>query len=165
MPLHVPRHQGILLHQFRRDVGDKLPRFIPEKDKYHLTRAEAARRFTEHNQKGYIGTIWYGPYPYINNLCSCESPECAGIRPRMDFGIMSIHKAEYVARLHDSLCRGCRQCITRCPFKAISMEKDTGFARVDAAACYGCGVCRHVCDTGALFLVPRDTVAGLKGKY
>jgi Pyruvate/2-oxoacid:ferredoxin oxidoreductase delta subunit len=147
------------------EIIDKLPRFIPEKEKYHLSRADAVRRFTEHNRKGYIGTIWYGPFPYINNLCSCESPECAGIRPRKDFGIMSIHKAEYVARTHDGLCRGCRACIDRCPFKAISVDRATGAARVDAAACWGCGVCRHACDTGALFLVPRDSVPAVKGAY
>ncbi len=147
------------------EIVDKLPRFVPERDKYHLSRAEAVRRFTEHNQKGYIGTIWYGPYPYINNLCSCQSPECAGIRPRVDFGIMSIHKAEYVVGLQEDLCRGCRRCVTRCPFGALSVDRATGRVAVKAGACYGCGVCRHVCDTHALFLVPRDGVAGLKGKY
>jgi ferredoxin len=147
------------------EIIDKLPRFIPDKEKYHLSRAEAVHRFTEHNQKGYIGTIWYGPFPYINNLCSCESPECAGIRPRVDFGIMSIHKAEYVAGLHQSLCCGCGKCVTRCPFKAISVDRGSGEARVNPAACWGCGVCRHACDTDALFLVPRDRVPAMKGKY
>jgi Pyruvate/2-oxoacid:ferredoxin oxidoreductase delta subunit len=147
------------------EIIDKLPRFIPEKEKYHLSRAEAVARFKEHNRKGYIGTIWYGPYPYINNLCSCESPECAGIRPRVDFGIMSIHKAEYVALLQDSLCRGCQSCVARCPFKAIECDRATGLARVDGEKCFGCGVCRHVCDTGALSLVPRAEVPALAGRY
>jgi Pyruvate/2-oxoacid:ferredoxin oxidoreductase delta subunit len=147
------------------EIIDKLPRFIPDKEKYHLTRAEAVKRFTEHNHKGYIGTIWYGPYPYINNLCSCKSPECAGIRPRMDFGIMSIHKAEYVADVHDGLCRGCAKCAARCPFSAIVQDEKTGRVRVRADACFGCGVCRHFCDTQALFLAPRAEVAAVKGRY
>ena len=147
------------------EIIDKLPRFIPEKEKYHLSREEAVRRFTEHNQKGYIGTIWYGPYPYINNLCSCKSPECAGIRPRMDFGIMSIHKAEYVADIHDTLCRGCLQCVQRCPFKAIDGDRKTGRPRVNQEKCFGCGVCRHACDTRALFLVPRASRAAVAGRY
>jgi ferredoxin len=138
------------------EIIDKLPRFIPEKDKYHLTREEAVKRFTEHNTKGYIGTIWYGPYPYINNLCSCKSPECAGIRPRVDFGIKSIFKAEYIAELNQDLCRGCQSCIPRCPFKAMRRDAATGRVVIDRANCYGCGVCRHVCDTGALFLAPRQ---------
>jgi Pyruvate/2-oxoacid:ferredoxin oxidoreductase delta subunit len=147
------------------EIIDKLPRFIPEKEKYHLTRAEAVKRFTEHNKKGYIGTIWYGPFPYINNLCSCESPECAGIRPRVDFGIMSINKAEYVADINQDLCRGCRGCVARCPFKAVAQDTATGRFNVDREKCFGCGVCRHVCDTGALFLLPRDNDPALKGRY
>ena len=147
------------------EIIDKLPRFIPDKEKYHLSREEAVRRFTEHNRKGYIGTIWYGPYPYINNLCSCKSPECAGIRPRMDFGIMSIHKAEYVAEIHDTLCRGCLQCVLRCPFKAIEGDGKTGMPRVNQEKCFGCGVCRHACDTHALFLVPRAERAAVAGRY
>ena len=147
------------------EIIDKLPRFIPEKEKYHLTRAEAVKRFTEHNHKGYVGTIWYGPYPYINNLCSCKSPECAGIRPRMDFGIMSIHKAEYVADIHDGLCRGCGRCVARCPFSAIVQDRKTGRVSVRADRCFGCGVCRHSCDTEALFLVPRSEVPAMKGRY
>ena len=87
------------------EIIDKLPRFVPEKEKYHLTREEAVARFREHNTKGYIGTIWFGPYPYINNLCSCASPECAGIRPRVDFGIKSIYKAEYLIDLNEGACR------------------------------------------------------------
>ena len=141
------------------EIIDQLPRFVPEKDKYHLSREEAVQRFTEHNHKGYIGTIWYGPYPYINNLCSCAIPECAGISPRVNFGIKSIHKAEYLVRVDRTRCRGCRACVSRCPFKAISMEAATGLAHVDPAACYGCGVCRHVCDTAALSLVDRHPAA------
>ena len=141
------------------EIIDKLPRFIPEKDKYHLTREEAVKRFTEHNNKGYIGTIWYGPYPYINNLCSCKTPECAGIRPRVDFGITSIFKAEYIAELNQDLCRGCQSCIARCPFKAMRLDAATGRVVIDRKNCYGCGVCRHVCDTGALFLAPRARTA------
>jgi ferredoxin len=147
------------------EIIDKLPRFIPEKEKYHLTREEAIKRFTEHNKKGYIGTIWYGPFPYINNLCSCESPECAGIRPRVDFGIRSINKAEYVARVTQQTCRGCRSCVVKCPFKAITLEEKTGRVTVDREKCYGCGVCRHVCDTGAIFLEPREADPALKGRY
>ena len=94
------------------DIIDKLPRFIPEKEKYHLSRDEAIARFREHNRNGYIGTIWFGPFPYINNLCSCENHECAGLRPRLDFGIKSIYKAEYLIGLSEPACLGCAACVT-----------------------------------------------------
>jgi ferredoxin len=147
------------------EIVDKIPRFIPENEKYHLTRDEAIARFREHNRKGYIGTIWFGPFPYINNLCSCENPECAGIRPRVDFGIKSIYKAEYAIDHRPGACRACGACVRQCPFAAISMDKTLGRPVIDQDKCYGCGVCRHVCATDALFLVPRDDVAALAGKY
>jgi len=145
------------------EIIDRLPRFIPEKEKYHLSRAEAVGIFREFNRRGYIGTIWFGPYPYINNLCSCASPECAGLRPRVDYGIQSIYKAEYCARLEDARCSGCRACLAACPFGAL--RSDDGRPVVVEADCVGCGVCRHACASGALALVPRDQVPGLAGRY
>lgn len=147
------------------EIIDKLPRFIPEKEKYHLTRAEAVKRFTEHNRKGYVGTIWYGPYPYIDNLCSCANPECAGIRPRIDFGVMSIHKAEYAAALDPEMCMGCLKCVKACMFKAILVDRKSGRVTVDGEHCFGCGVCRHACPTNALFLIPRKDIPALSGRY
>ena len=147
------------------EIVDKLPRFVPESEKYHMTRDEAVARFREHNAKGYIGTIWFGPYPYINNLCSCETPECAGIRPRMDFGIKSVFKGEYLVELDEISCLGCGACVSMCSFGALRMDKTLGRPVVDMEQCYGCGVCRHACDTGALRLIPRDEVPMYAGRY
>ncbi len=147
------------------EIIDQLPRFIPERSKYHLSRDEAVARFKEHNEKGYIGTIWFGPFPYINNLCSCATPECAGLRPRVDFGIRSIHKAEYVALKDDSRCTHCGACIALCQFKALTLDEAQGRVVLDLQRCYGCGVCRHACSTEALALKPRDEVPAVAGQY
>lgn len=147
------------------EIIEKLPRFIPDKDKFHITRKEAVQRFTEHNRKGYIGTIWFGPFPYINNLCSCENPECAGIRPRVDFGINSIYKAEYIIQLDGSRCSYCGNCIGQCPFGAISVDRKNKIVKIDMEKCFGCGVCRHDCPNDALYLSPRDAIAEVCGKY
>jgi NAD-dependent dihydropyrimidine dehydrogenase PreA subunit len=147
------------------EIIEKLPRFIPEKEKFHLSRNEAIARFKEHNLKGYIGTIWFGPFPYINNLCSCESPECAGIRPRKDFGITSIFKAEYIIELNTARCSGCMKCVEMCSFEAIKIDKALGHVVIDMNKCYGCGVCRHVCSKSALYLTPRDQIPAMAGKY
>lgn len=147
------------------EIIEKLPRFIPENDKFHLTREEAIERFKEHNRKGYIGTIWYGPYPYINNLCSCETPVCAGIRPRTDFGIKSIFKAEYVIAINPDKCQGCRQCMTMCQFGVLKYSPSLKRVLVDQSKCYGCGLCLYACNHDAIQLKPRSSVVGLETSY
>jgi len=147
------------------EIIDQLPRFIPEKDQYHLTRKQAVERFIRHNKKGYIGTIWFGPFPYVNNLCSCASPECAGIRPRVDFGIKSIYKAEYLTIIDENACTGCQKCLSKCQFKALQYNQSLKRMTVDLDACYGCGLCRHNCSFKAISLVPRDEVPGHEEDY
>ena len=147
------------------EIIEKLPRFIPVDSKFQLTREEAIERFKEHNKKGYIGTIWYGPYPYINNLCSCANPECAGIRPRVDFGIKSIFKAEYVVDVEQDLCKGCKSCISRCQFDAMKYDPALRRVVVNHDNCYGCGVCLYACKHDALRIHPRNEYPNLVGKY
>jgi ferredoxin len=60
---------------------------------------------------------------------------------------------------------GCGACVRQCPFGAIHRDEASGKPHVHLDDCYGCGVCRHVCPTDALFLVPRDLVPALAGKY
>ncbi len=147
------------------EIVDKLPRFIPEKDKYFLTRKQAVERFREFNKKGYIGSIWFGPYPYINNLCSCANPECAGLRPRVDYGIKSIFKAEYIVHHHEADCTGCGACVKYCQFNAITLDSQRKKAVIDLDKCFGCGVCRHACKQNAIHMTPRDQVAGHEKDY
>jgi NAD-dependent dihydropyrimidine dehydrogenase PreA subunit len=147
------------------EIIGKLPRFIPDDSKFYLTREEAIKRFTEHNKKGYIGTIWYGPYPYINNLCSCETPVCAGIRQRTQFGIETIFKAEYVASIDQDLCQGCKLCMEKCQFNALEYNSSTQRMEVNQKKCFGCGVCLHECPNNALHLKARNEIPSLKGKY
>ncbi len=147
------------------EIIEKLPRFIPVDEKFQLTREEAIERFKEHNKKGYIGTIWYGPYPYINNLCSCANPECAGIRPRLDFGINSIYKAEYVVGIESDQCTGCKSCISKCQFNAIEFDSIKKQSTVDLTKCYGCGVCLYACKYDAMRIHPRKDFPELKGIY
>jgi ferredoxin len=147
------------------EILSKLPRFIPTSDKFFITRKEAVERFTAFNKKGYIGTIWFGPFPYINNLCSCATPECAGIRPRVDFGLKSIYKAEYVADVQPERCTGCKACIAVCQFGALKHNFTSNRVTVDFNKCYGCGTCRHACGSKALFLESRDKYPGIEEKY
>jgi len=146
-------------------VIEKLPRFIPKDTKLRLDREEAIERLEEHNRKGYVASVWFQPVPYINAICSCETPECCGLRLRNDFGLMTVYKAEYVMKIDVDKCQVCLSCIPRCQFGARRYVPSLKRITVDPSKCFGCGVCRHVCKHDALSLVPREEVPGLKGQY
>jgi len=145
-------------------VIEKLPRFCPE-GRIRKDREEAMKRLEEHNKKGYVATVWFQPVPYINAICSCESPECGGLRLRRDFDLHAVYKAEYVIYLDQDLCQGCKKCVSMCQFNAIRYIPSMDRVIIDYNNCYGCGVCRHACEKGALKLIPRDDFPGLRGVY
>ena len=145
-------------------VIEQLPRFVPE-GKLHLDREIAMARLKEHNTKGYVATVWFQPVPYINAVCSCESPECGGLRLRRDFGLKTVYKAEYVIQLVPDKCQGCKSCVSMCQFGAIRYIPSLKRVIIDSNACFGCGLCRHACTYDALTLIPREEFPGLRGRY
>jgi len=146
-------------------VIEKLPRFIPENTKLRLDREEAIERLEEHNRKGYVASVWFQPVPYINAICSCENPECGGLRLRQSYGLQTVHKAEYVVEVDPDRCQGCKACISMCQFGALRFTPSLGRALVDHSKCFGCGLCRHACRHEALVMVPREQVAIARGHY
>jgi NAD-dependent dihydropyrimidine dehydrogenase PreA subunit len=147
------------------EVIDKLPRFKPEKDKFHISKDEAIAKFKSFHKKGYIGTIWYGQTPYISNLCACATPACAGIRPRMEFDIKTVFKAEYVAQIDPNKCQGCKACISACKFDAINFNENDRISEINLQKCYGCGVCVQKCRFDALNLHDRKAVPEIALEY
>ncbi len=146
-------------------VIEKLPRFIPKDTKVRLGREEAVAALEEQNRKGRVSTVWFQPVPYINAICSCEVPQCGGLRLRNDFGIYTVYKAEYVAEVNPDLCQGCMRCVARCQFGAIHYNATIKRVIIDQNKCFGCGLCRDTCNFDALGLIPRDDIPGLKGQY
>lgn len=146
-------------------VIEKLPRFIPKNTKVRLDREEAVARLEEQNKKGRVATVWFQPVPYINAICSCEVPQCGGLRLRTDFGLKAVYKAEYVADVNPDLCQGCKECISVCQFGAIKYSPTLERALIDQNKCFGCGLCRDRCKYDAIKLVPREQTPGLKNKY
>lgn len=147
------------------EVIEKLPRFIPEKTKVRLGREEAVKALEEQNKKGRVATVWFQPVPYINAICSCEVPQCGGLRLRADFGLGSVYKAEYVADVNADLCQGCKTCISDCQFGAIRYSSTMKRVLVDQNKCFGCGLCRDHCKFGAIKLVPRAEISGIANMY
>lgn len=146
-------------------VIEKLPRFIPEKTKVRLGREEAVKALDEQNKKGRVATVWFQPVPYVNAICSCEVPQCGGLRLRADFGLGSVYKAEYVADVNPDLCQGCKTCVADCQFGAIRYSSTLKRVIIDQSKCFGCGLCRDHCKFDAIKLIPREEVPGLVNMY
>ena len=146
-------------------VIERLPRFIPENNTARISREEAMERIEKHNRRGYVASVWFQPVPYINAICSCENPECGGLRLRQDFGLHTVYKSEYVMKVDADNCQACGMCVHKCQFGAIRLVPSLGRAIVDPRKCWGCGVCRHSCAHDALNLVPRDEVPAARGSY
>lgn len=54
------------------------------------------------------------------------------------------------ASVNDSLCKGCRLCVTVCPVKAViptDRLNGNGYkvVEIDAEKCIGCGNCYKIC--------------------
>jgi ferredoxin len=138
----------------------KLTRYIPVDEKWQLDREEAIAALEAQNKKGYVASVWFQPVPYINAICSCESPECGGLRLRNDFGLRTVLKGEYLMTVNRDNCQGCKACIRMCQFGALRYLPSLNKVIINYDKCFGCGVCRHACKNDALQLVPRESVPG-----
>ncbi|MHA2434087.1 MAG: ATP-binding protein, partial [Candidatus Thorarchaeota archaeon] len=140
-------------------------RYIPNDVKYKLDREEAIAALEEQNKRGYVASVWFQPVPYINAICSCETPECGGLRLRNDFNLDTVYKAEYVIDVSRNNCQGCKSCIRMCQFNALRYLPSIDKVIADLDKCFGCGVCRHACEHDALQLVHRESVPGMAGRF
>jgi len=130
------------------EVLEKLPRFIPKDRVVRIDRETAIEKLEEFNKKGYISSVWFQPIPYINAICSCESPECGAF-----------------TQLDQDKCQGCKSCVATCQLSAIRFIPSMDRVIIDYNKCYGCGVCRHACKHDALKLIPREEYPGFDGTY
>ena len=147
------------------EVLPKLPRFIPENG-VEILDADKAEQFLETmNQEAKVHTIWWGPIPSIAAMCSCEYPQCMGLKTRIDFDIQTVIKGEYIAMVDPNKCTSCKKCISRCQFGAINYSPSLSRPNIDPKRCYGCGLCKEVCENNAITLVDRNEILTLKGVY
>ncbi|MFX1515075.1 MAG: ATP-binding protein [Promethearchaeota archaeon] len=147
------------------EVFPKLPRLIPENGIEILDADKAESFLDKMNQEGKVHVIWWGPIPYIAALCSCEYPQCMGLRTRMDFGINTVYKGEYIAIIDPNKCIGCGKCVVRCQFGAMSFGSSINRPIIDAKRCFGCGLCKETCEEQAIKLIDRDEIPITQGVY
>jgi len=144
------------LDTFRIETVPKLPRYIPDKGAEPMHVDEAQEFIEEMNTAGRIQTVWFGPMPYIAALCSCERPECAAATIRMEYGLNSLYKGEYIAKVDFSKCTGCKICASRCDFGALSFNDGMSVPFINAWQCFGCGLCATACPENAIEMVDRN---------
>ena len=148
------------------EVVPKLPRFIPDHGIVEMDDDMAELFLEDMNREGKVHTIWWGPIPYIAALCSCEYPQCMGLRVRQDFDVQPImYKGEYVATVDPNSCVGCQQCVSRCQFGALSFASSLNRPIIDPKRCFGCGLCKESCEEQAIRLVDRESVPSIRGNY
>ena len=129
----------------------------PDEYMEELSLSKAKRLLREWNQEGLYHVILWGRVPYVTSICSCTAATCIAYKGRFDLGLTnSMLKGEYVARVNEEKCQGCKNCLTRCQFGAIAFNVDYGKAFINIRKCTGCGLCMMGCSNDALQLIMRQ---------
>jgi len=147
------------------EVLPKLPRYIPENGLEVLDADKIELFLDTMNKKGKVHTIWAGPLPYIAAMCSCEYPQCIGLRTRIDFDVKAVYKGEYIALVEPDKCIGCGKCASRCQFGAMNFAPTLNRPIIDARKCFGCGLCKESCEQQAIKLIDRNEIPITRGMY
>jgi ferredoxin len=122
-----------------------------------LTPEAALAQMTAMEEQGSVHTIWTMMTPFIGAICNCGPEDCLAMLTLSRTCVETMERAEYVARVDETLCTGCGLCDVECHFKAIESHQHHGesHAHIDLHKCFGCGLCRRVCSTGAISFVER----------
>ena len=71
----------------------------------------------------------------------------ANMLQMVDKGVWTIEPI--TANIEDTICGGCRICVSLCPFGAIEFDEEKKVSVVTEALCKGCGTCSAACPSGA----------------
>jgi Pyruvate/2-oxoacid:ferredoxin oxidoreductase delta subunit len=138
----------------------QLRKELRKEAKVPLKLAEAEKLLLEWERKG----LWHlimgrGRLPLIEAICNCERPYCVYWRWRDVYGIPDYClKGHYVARIRSEECTSCGECMQQCQFGAVRTSVWDRSTAVDPTKCFGCGLCRIVCDSGAIEMIPRESI-------
>jgi ferredoxin len=117
---------------------------------------KAERLLREWDNEGLYHLIAWHNIPYLTTLCNCTTSYCSVYKLRYTSNLKNIMlKSEYVAKVNQRLCSGCKECLTRCAFGAIFFNVDDGKAFIDINRCFGCGLCATECVNNAVELIER----------
>jgi ferredoxin len=84
--------------------------------------------------------------------CDCCCENLYPVTRDKRFDMMTPNR--FRATVNDDLCKGCQDCVERCPFDAIEMRPSANSKKLKASIisenCKGCGLCIVGCKNGAL---------------
>jgi NAD-dependent dihydropyrimidine dehydrogenase PreA subunit len=123
-----------------------------------LTRDEARQALRHYDEEGLIHTVWTGVTPYVIGICNCDH-DCGAYQGYIEMrGSPGFFRAEYVCQVDWDLCTGCKSCMSQCQFGAQFYSSALSRVYIDPSRCFGCGVCRTACPSGAIALLPRQSL-------
>ena len=84
--------------------------------------------------------------------CSCCCENLFPVTRAKRFELMTPNR--FLAVVNEALCKGCQDCVERCPFEAVEMRPSAGSKKLKASIapdkCKGCGLCIVGCKQNAI---------------
>lgn len=120
-----------------------------------ISKEEAIAALRSHEREGLCHTVWTFHAPFIGGICNCDRSDCLAMRCTVTHDLPVMFRAEFVARVNQDGCVGCRECMRVCQFGAIAYSASDKKVVIDQRWCYGCGICRSVCKKNAIILEER----------
>ena len=132
---------------------------IPDfKEFDRITAAEAKKEMRHLDREGLSHSVWTFQTPFIGAVCNCDQ-NCMAYLIQYQKNLAKVMwKGEYVASIEQDRCKGCCQCLKRCPFDAVHYDRRWEKCRIETRHCYGCGICRPTCPEDAIVLFERENV-------
>ncbi|MHA1148616.1 MAG: ATP-binding protein [Promethearchaeota archaeon] len=106
------------------------------------------------DKRGLVHQLIYFPSPnYFYVICNCCTCCCEALSNYKQFLSPKVVKSDFIEDTDMTLCVGCGNCISICPFGARELEN--GKLIVNRDSCFGCGVCIRRCSENAIKLIKR----------